>query len=214
MNKGTAIVGFILSFVAGMMLMWGICKSSSGSAEEIAAEDGTNWTDSDSPIAVSSKDPMWGNRNAPVTMVVFSDFECPFCSKVNPSIKKIKEEYGKDKVRVVWKSNPLPFHKNARPASIAAETVRELKGNDAFWKFHDLAFANQKALTRENFEKWAAECGVDVAKFKDALDKNTYAAKVDEDMALSKKLGVRGTPHTIVNGVSVNGAQPYAKFKE
>ena len=216
MNKGTAIVGFILSFIAGMMLMWGINQNSGKTAgdEEITAETAGSWNDDASPISVSSNDPVWGNRAAPVTMVVFSDFECPFCSRVETTIDKIKEEYGKDKVRVVWKNSPLPFHKSARPAAVAAETVRALSGNDAFWKFHALAFANQKELTRENFEKWAQQSGVDMAKFKDALDKNTYAAKVDKDMALAKKLGVRGTPHTIVNGVSVNGAQPLPKFKE
>lgn len=217
MNKGTAIVGFVLSFVAGMMLMWGLNRgagSTSGSDEKITAETGGAWSDEASPIAVSSEDPVWGSRTAPVTMVIFSEFECPFCSRVEASISQIKQNYGKDKVRIVWKSNPLPFHKNARPASIAAETVRALAGNDAFWKFHDKAFENQKALTRENFEKWAVEAGVDAQKFKDALDKNTYAAKVDKDLALGKKLGVRGTPHTIINGVSVNGAQPYEKFKE
>lgn len=215
MNKGTAIVGFILSFVAGMMLMWGINQNAGGvKGDDIKAEKGGAWSDEASPIAVSSQDPVWGNRNALVTMVVFSEFECPFCSRVEGSIDAIKEQYGPDKVRVVWKSNPLPFHKNARPASVAAETVRALAGNDAFWKFHKSAFANQKALTRENFEKWAQEAGVDMAKFKDALDKNTYAAKVDQDLALGQKLGVKGTPHTFINGVVVNGAQPVDKFKE
>jgi protein-disulfide isomerase len=215
MNKGTAIVGFILSFVAGMMLMWGINQNAGGvKGDDIKAETGGAWSDEASPIAVSSQDPVWGNRNALVTLVVFSEFECPFCSRVEGSIDAIKEQYGPDKVRVVWKSNPLPFHKNARPASVAAETVRALAGNDAFWKFHKSAFANQKALTRENFEKWAQEAGVDMAKFKDALDKNTYAAKVDQDLALGQKLGVKGTPHTFINGVVVNGAQPVDKFKE
>ncbi len=216
MNKGTAIVGFILSFIAGMMLMWGLNQSSgrAGSEDIKAEKSGTTWSDEESPIAVSSQDPVWGNRNAPVTLVVFSEFECPFCSRVESSIEAIKTQYGPDKVRVVWKSNPLAFHKNARPASVAAETVRAIAGNDAFWKFHKSAFANQKALTRENFEKWAQEAGVDMAKFKDALDKNTYAAKVDKDLALGQKLGVRGTPHTFINGVTVNGAQPVDKFKE
>ncbi|MFW5739239.1 MAG: DsbA family protein, partial [Myxococcota bacterium] len=216
MNKGTAIVGFILSFIAGMMLMWGINKSGGlGGGEDITAETGGAWSHAASPISVTPEDPIWGNPNAPVTMVVFSEFECPFCSRVGNSFEQAKKEYGPDKIRIVWKSIPQPFHKNARPASVAAETVRALAGDEAFWKFHDKAFANQKALTRENFEKWAQEAGVkDMQKFKTALDKNTYAAKVDKDLALGKKLGVRGTPHTIINGVTVNGAQPYPKFKE
>ncbi len=199
MNKGTAIVGFILSFVAGMMLMWGINRSSGASSggDDIKAESATTWSDSGSPIPVASDDPMWGKRDAPVTMVVFSDFECPFCSRIEGTIDQVKQQYGPDKVRVLWKNQPLPFHKAARPAAVAAATVHALAGNEAFWKFHKSAFANQKALTRENFEKWAQEAGVNMQKFKEALDKNTYADKVDKDAALAGKLGVRGTPHTI-----------------
>jgi protein-disulfide isomerase len=217
MNKGTAIIGFILSFIAGMMLMWGINQNagkSGGDDEGIKAESATEWSDGASPISVDSKDPMWGKRDALVTMVVFSDFECPFCSRVETTIDQVKETYGPDKVRVFWKNSPLPFHKSARPAAVAAATVHALGGNDAFWKFHKSAFANQKELTRENFEKWAQAAGVDMQKFKTALDQNTYAAAVDKDMALAQKLGVRGTPHTIINGISVNGAQPLPKFKE
>src|SRR6185436_8573478 len=92
----------------------------SGSAD-ISAEgafSGEVWSDEDAAVPISSKDPMWGSRKAPVTMVVFSDFECPFCSKVEATITQLKEKYGPDKLRVIWKSNPLPFHQNARPASV------------------------------------------------------------------------------------------------
>lgn len=214
MNKGTAIVGFILSFLAGAMLMWGINQGAGKSTDSITAEGGGG-SHENAAVPVSDNDPMWGNKNAPVTLVLFSDFECPFCTRVEETIKQIKTTYGPEKVRVVWKNQPLPFHRNAKPAAVAAETVRALAGNDAFWKFHDLAFQNQKELTRENFEKWAQQAGVkDMAKYKQALDQNTYAAKVDKDMAEAQKLGVRGTPHSIVNGVAVSGAQPLPKFKE
>lgn len=217
MNKGTAIVGFILSFLVGMMLMWGINKGSQDGTGIFGDSErkGGAWSDAASPISVTSEDPVWGNRTAPVTLVVFSEFQCPFCSRVEASFEQLQKEYGPEKIRIVWKSNPLAFHKDARPASVAAETVRAMSGNDAFWKFHKLAFANQKELTRENYEKWAQQSGVtDMVKFKDALDKGTYAAKVDQDEALGKKLGVRGTPHTFVNGVVVNGAQPVDAFKK
>jgi protein-disulfide isomerase len=196
-----------------MMLMWGIDRRTGGS-ESIKAETAGNWSDEASPVPVTSQDPTWGSRTAPVTIVLFSDFECPFCSRVEQSLNEVKQTYGKDKVRVVWKSNPLPFHKSAKPASVAAETVRALGGNDAFWKFHEKAFQNQRELTRENFEKWARESGVNLEKFKQALDANTYAAKVDKDLALGQSLGVQGTPHSLINGIAVGGAQPVAKFKE
>lgn len=217
MNKGTAIVGFFLCFLAGMGLMWGIDRGGVGREGAVASaegeySDGTPWSDDAASVPVSSKDPTWGSRSAPVTMVVFSDFECPFCQRVETTITQLKEKYGPDKLRIVWKNNPLPFHKNARPAAVAAETVFRLGGSKAFWKFHDLAFQNMKALTPENFEQWAAQAGVDKAKFKAAYDKQEYAAKIDADMAVGKSSGVTGTPASIINGVFLSGAQPPDKF--
>ncbi|CAN93117.1 MULTISPECIES: DsbA family protein [Sorangium] len=214
MNKGTAIVGFLLCFIAGMGLMWSIDRSAGSRGHEISAvhEDGQPWTDEDAAVPVSSKDPMWGTRAAPVTMVVFSDFECPFCTKVETTINQLKDKYGPEKLRIIWKNNPLPFHKNARPAALAAETVFRLGGSKAFWKFHELAFQNQKSLTPENFEKWAGDAGVDRAKFKAAFDRQEYMAKIDADMAVGKSSGVTGTPASIINGVFLSGAQPIDKF--
>jgi protein-disulfide isomerase len=212
MNKGTAIVGFFLCFLAGMGLMWGIDRSKGAG---ISAEGSAGSLDhSASPIPVTAKDPSWGNADAPVTVVIFSDFECPFCSRVNPTIKQIKDPYGPQKVRVVWKNQPLPFHQNARPAALASQTVFALGGSDAFWKFHDLAFQNQKGLTDENYEKWAAASGVDVAKFKADYAAKKHAAKIDEDQAVAQKVGATGTPAFRINGVTLVGAQPFDKFKE
>jgi protein-disulfide isomerase len=215
MNKGTAIVGFLLCFIAGMGLMWGIDRGAGGrGGADIAAEtySGEAWDDSDAAVPVSSKDPWWGSRKAPVTMVIFSDFECPFCSKVETTITQVKEKYGKDKLRVIWKNNPLPFHKNARPSALAAETVFRLGGPEAFWKFHALAFQNQRALTPENYEQWAVQAGVDRAKYKASFDKQEFAAKIDADLAAGKASGVSGTPAALINGILVSGAQPIDRF--
>lgn len=217
MNKGTAIVGFILSFVAGMMLMWGIAKGSQGglgSAASAKTPAGA-WSDEASPVPVSSQDPTWGNRDAPVTIVLFSDFECPFCARVEGTLNTIKQTYGKDKVRIVWKNQPLDFHRNAKPAAEAAQGVFEMAGVDAFWKFHDLAFQNQRQLNTDNYVKWAQEVGVtNIEEFKKGLEDHRWAAKVDKDIALARKLGVTGTPHSIINGIALSGAQPFDKFKE
>jgi protein-disulfide isomerase len=218
MNKGTAIVGFLLCFLAGGMLMYGVDRSGAtahkGDGDSIGKDTspGGPWSDEDAAVPVSSKDPVWGNRNAPVTLVIFSDFQCPFCTRVEATVNQLKEKYGKDKLRIVWKSNPLPFHPNAKPASIAAEAVFRLGGSAAFWKFHDTAFANQKDLSPENYEKWAVECGVDKAKFKELVGKPELAAKVDADMAVGKSAGVTGTPASFINGVFLSGAQPLDKF--
>jgi protein-disulfide isomerase len=214
MNKGTAIIGFFLCFLAGMGLMYSIDRSKGvaiGPDDAVAVGSADH---SDSPIPVTSKDPSWGNPDAPVTIVEISDFQCPFCSRVGPTLKQIKDTYGKDKVRIVWKHNPLPFHKEARPAHEAAATVHAIAGSEAFWKFHDLAFANQRDLKPENFEKWAREAGADAAKFKQAFDAKTHAGKVDEDMALAQRIGASGTPAFRINGVTLSGAQPLDKFKE
>ena len=88
---------------------------------------------------------MWGKRDAPVTIVQYSDFQCPYCSRVEPTMDQVKSTYGPDKVRIVWKNYPLPFHQNAKPAAEAAQGVFALGGNDAFWKWHDTDFKNQAA---------------------------------------------------------------------
>jgi protein-disulfide isomerase len=214
MNKGTAFVGFLLSFLAGMGLMWGIAQDRGGvqvSAEVASKGTGDN-SHATSPVPIGADDPAWGKPDAPVTIVEASDFECPFCSRVGPTVERIKKEYGPDKVRLVWKNNPLPFHKSARPTADAAVTVAALGGD--FWKFHDLAFANQKDLTPENYEKWAVAAGVDAQKFKAAYDSKKFVGKVDKDLAVSKQIGVRGTPHFMINGKTLSGAQPFEKFKE
>lgn len=214
MNKGTAIVGFFLCFLAGMGLMWGLDRKAGVSigAEELAAGDVLDH--SASPIPVSSKDPQWGKQTAPVTIVEISDFECPFCKRANDTMKQLKAKYGPDKIRIVWKHQPLPFHKNARPAHEAAATVFALGGSEAFWKFHDQAFENTQALTEDNYKKWAQQAGVDPAKFEEAYKGKKHASDVDEDMALAQKIGASGTPAFRINGVTLVGAQPIEKFSE
>src|SRR5258708_7685922 len=217
-NTGVAVVGFFLCFLAGVALMWGYDQHRLHSGEMSAdtqAATGGAWDDSDSPVPVSSKDPMWGKRDAPVTVVVYSDFQCPFCSRVEPTLDQIRTTYGPDKVRMIWKNNPLPFHQNAKPAAEAAQGVFALAGNDAFWKFHDTAFKNQAALGPDSYDKWAKDAGVkDVAAFKAGLDSHKWADKVDKDLADGKAAGVQGTPAFFANGVFINGAQPFDSFKK
>jgi protein-disulfide isomerase len=217
MSTGVAIIGFILCFLAGSAVMWGYDShrmKTAGGITADSASSGAAWSDSDSPIPVTSNDPMWGNRNAPVTIVQFSDFQCPFCSRVEPTMDQVKSTYGPDKVRIIWKNQPLPFHQNAKPAAQAAMTVFQLKGSDAFWKFHGLAFKNQQSLNAESYEKWAVASGVEAAAFKAALAANKADKKIAEDMALGSKVGANGTPAFRINGVELSGAQPFERFKE
>ena len=183
-------------------------------AKSVAADASTGWSDDASPVPVSSKDPIWGARNAPVTIVSFSDFQCPFCSRVQPTLEQVKTAYGPEKVRIIWKNQPLAFHVKAKPAAEAAQVVFTLKGSDAFWQFHDTAFKNQAQLSPESYEEWAVAAGVDAKAFKDALATQEAAKKVDEDQNLASRIGVNGTPAFRVNGVELSGAQPFTKFKE
>jgi protein-disulfide isomerase len=170
------------------------------------------WSDRDSPIPISSDDPVRGPRDALVTIVVFEDFQCPFCKRAEDTLRDVRAIYGND-VRIAWKNNPLPFHKDARPAAIAARGVFELGGNDAFWRWHDRAYAQQSSLTQANFDRWARDEGVDVTELRKGIADFRYDGKIDDDIALSKTLGATGTPTAFVNGVKVSGAQPLTSWQ-
>ena len=211
-NTGVAVIGFLLCFLAGVALMWGYDQRRKGGeiTADTASASGASWDDSESPVPISSKDPMWGKRDAPVTIVEYSDFQCPYCSRVEPTLDQVRTAYGPDKVRIVWKSNPLPFHQNAKPAAEAAQGVFTLAGNDGFWKFHDTAFKNQSALSEDSYTKWAKDAGVkDEAAFKAGLASHKWADKVDKDLNDGKAAGVQGTPSFFING-----AQPFDNFKK
>ena len=155
--------------------------------------------------------PSVGPSNAPVQIIEFSDFQCPFCSRVVPTIQQIKNEY-KGKVRIAFRNYPLPFHKDAGPAAEAAMAANE---QGKFWEMHDKLFENQKALDRPSLEKYAGEIGLDVGKFKAALDEGKYKSAIQADMKYADGLGTGGfgTPTFFINGKKVAGAMPFDSFK-
>jgi protein-disulfide isomerase len=153
--------------------------------------------------------PQKGSRNAKVTVVAFSDFQCPFCTRGEASIKQLQETYG-DKVRVVFRNMPLPFHKDARLAAAAALAAHE---QGKFWEYHDTLFANQQALDRASLEGHAQKLGLDMARFKSALDTNKFEQTIVADVAEAQRLGVTGTPTFFVNGRALIGAKPFDAFK-
>jgi protein-disulfide isomerase len=210
LNKGTAIVGFLLSFLAGSGLMWGVARYESN-APRIIGGSASASPHAGSPIPIGDDDPSWGDPDAPVTVVLLSDFECPYCSRVGPILERIRKEYGPRKVHLVWKNNPLPGHPSARPTAVAAATVQALGGD--FWKFHDLAFSHQRELTRENLKQWAVSAGADAAAFDAAMGAQKYAGKVDRDLALARQIGANSTPAFRVNGKVLSGALPFETFK-
>jgi protein-disulfide isomerase len=146
--------------------------------------------------------PAFGPENAKVTLIEFSDFQCPFCSRGANAVTEIKKKYA-GKIRVVFRQFPLSFHDKAH---LAAEAAMAAHAQGKFWEFHDKLFANQNALDRPNLEKYAGEVGLKVDVFKKALDDKTYAPPVDADMKLGGEVGVQGTPSMFLNGKKVQNA--------
>jgi protein-disulfide isomerase len=170
--------------------------------------------ENDAGVPIDATDPTWGSRTAPVTIVEFADFQCPFCARAEPTLAQIRETYGPDKVRIVWKNSPLEFHANARPAAEAAAGVDAMAGHDAFWRFLDLAFHHPQDLGEDAYVAWAQQVGVrDSDQFRAALHAHTWGAKVDADVAEARDLGVNGTPTFFVNGIPVIGARGFDAFQ-
>jgi len=159
--------------------------------------------------------PMKGDENAPITMVEFSDYECPFCSKFTQGVfKEIEKEYiNKGSVKYVFRDFPLPFHHRAKPAAIAARCAREQKGDEMYFKYHDKIFENQSALKDEDLIKYAKELKLNESKFKTCLSSGKFNDEIEKDMKEAQGYGVRGTPAFFINGRMISGAQPFESFK-
>lgn len=160
---------------------------------------------------ITKDDHVRGDFNAPITLVEFSDFECPFCVRHYPTMNKILDDY-KGKVRLVYKHFPLGFHPNAQKAAEASECADE---QGKFWEYHDKLFENQATgYSLEKFKQWAKDLGLNSQKFNDCLDSGKYTSKVQKDYQDGLQKGVQGTPATFVNGQLVSGALPYDNFKQ
>jgi len=150
------------------------------------------------PVAGS---PILGNPDAPITVVEFSDFQCPFCARTAPLIKQVQDKYG-DKVRVVYKHFPLQFHAAARPAAIASIAAQE---QGKFWEMHDVLFENTTSLSEAKMDDYAQQAGLDVERFKAdyAQKKTEYDARVTAEYQEGVAAAVRGTPTLYINGRKV-----------
>jgi protein-disulfide isomerase len=162
-------------------------------------------------VQVASADhPSVGAKDAPITMVEFGDFQCPFCRASENAVKEVRQKYG-DKVRLVYMDFPLGIHAHAMDAANAARCAGE---QDKFWQYHDAIFADQSKLAPADLKASAAKLGLDAKKFGACLDKTKYQSQIQQDMAEATKLGVTGTPTFFINGREITGAQPANKFEE
>jgi protein-disulfide isomerase len=171
-------------------------------------------SENDGPVPIGLDDAVWGSRTAMVTMVAFSDFQCPFCGRAAKTVKQLQEEYGPETLRVVFKHYPLPFHPEARAAAEWAQGVKATAGDAAFWTFHDLAFGQQDQLGAASYKAWAQRAGASGTAVEAGVEAHAWAKKIEADEALAKKIGVSGTPTFFIDGVVLSGAQPIDKFRE
>jgi protein-disulfide isomerase len=190
-------VAFLLGIGAGYLL-WG---QSSGSAGNAA---GATFN----PVG---DDPALGPENAPVTIVEFSDYQCPYCKVWHEEVyHQLLSEYG-DKVRFVYRDFPLTqIHPGAEPAAEAADCAND---QNKYWEYHDAIFSGNYDLTRDGFIKIASDLGLDTNSFATCIDSGKYASEVQSDLEDGSSIGVQSTPTFFINGFQVVGAQPYSTFK-
>jgi len=149
-----------------------------------------------------------GGDNAPVTLIEFADYECPYCKLVQPAVEQVLETYG-DKVRYVYRDFPLPFHSHARPASLAARCAEE---QGKYWEYHDALF-EAPDLSIDGLRSLADTVGLDRTKFDDCLASEKYDDAIDKDVSEGSNAGVNGTPAFFINGRFLSGALPFDQLK-
>ncbi len=172
------------------------------------------------PVTVAlGNSPSKGSKTPKVVIVEFSDFQCPFCTRVLPTVDEVMKTYGEN-VSLHFRHNPLPFHPDATPAAKAAEAAHK---QGKFWEMHDILFKNQRELKAENFKKWAKELKLDLKKFEKDMKEEALGKQIEEDANFARSNGAGGTPSFFIGkpdgqgsikGVLLVGAQPIEKFKE
>ncbi|MCC6646389.1 MAG: DsbA family protein [Polyangiaceae bacterium] len=164
----------------------------------------------DGPVSIDGRDPQLGPRDARVLIVVFSDFECPFCAGAATMLKQLQAD--RPKTRLAFKHHPLVRHNRARALALFAQSVHFARGNDAFWRVHDRIFSSVEVPSDEVLLAWAAELGL--AKY----DLDAQAAWSEEklrvDAELAERLNISATPHLFVNARSISGLPAYEALRE
>lgn len=207
---GLVPIAFVLGIVVGFVI-WGD-QPGSGEASSSALSRGQTGESRRYDIPISADDPSRGPADAPITMVEFSDFECPYCRSyfVN-TLPRILEAYP-NQVRHIFKNLPLTsIHPNAFPAAVAALCANE---QGAFWDFHDKLFGMELSLGADAYQQYAADLGLSGDRFTDCLDAQRYSDQVQADYNFALQLGIRSTPTFFINGIAIVGAQPFEVFSQ
>jgi len=199
--------------IAGAIVFVNTRQSAPAAAVAAGAQAPTAATNVRAP---SAQDHIIGSPSAPLVLIEYSDFQCPYCNVVHPTLKRIVEE---SNGQIAWVYRHLPLesiHPSAKPAAVASECVAEQLGNNGFWKFADVIFANQNKMSPQYYEQTAQSLGADLAKFKSCIASSATAKKVDADSAEAQQNGGQGTPYTVLydkkGQVGVSGALPYEAF--
>lgn len=204
MNKITLILGSI--FVIAVLAVFGWQEGNTSGNKNVQGES----TEVKVDVTVNNNDPVRGSTGVKVTIVEFSDFQCPYCGNVEPTLRKVLDSYG-DKVKLVYKNYPLPSHENAENAALTALCAKE---QGKYWEYHDKLFENQESLKADDLKKYAADLGLNTQDFNSCLENKKYKSQIETDVVEANRVGVRGTPAFFINGRSLYGAQPFEKFQE
>ena len=202
---------------AGVIIAGAVLYTKSPSAPTALAEQNSqNLPTQVNVPAPRANDHIVGSPTAPIVLIEYSDYQCPFCSTVYPTIKRIVAE-SNGQIAWVLRNFPLEsIHPEARPAATAAECIAGLLGNDAFWKYTDDVFNNQAKLSKSYSRQLALSYGADAAKYDACVAQDTYKDKIDADMGDAYSNGGQGTPYTVVYSAkyqaALSGALPYEQF--
>ncbi len=213
------VTGVAVMAVVGLALMaFGVLgnsapKNVAANPTPSVADNGAEQPAQPFNAEIAKDDHVRGNFDAPVTIVEYSDYQCPFCQRYHETMKQVMSEYG-DKVRWVFRHFPLDsIHPQARPSAIASECVAELKGNDAFWSFSDSLFSRQSELGQPLYLELAQELGISEKAFTDCQAGGEAENVVNAHYQEGLQYGVRGTPGNFINGQSLPGAVPFEQIK-
>ncbi|MBT4917082.1 DsbA family protein [Candidatus Peregrinibacteria bacterium] len=167
-------------------------------------------------VDLSDDDAILGDTDAPVTIVEFSDYQCPYCEKFwSQTLPDLKKNYiDTGKVRFIYRDWPLSGHDRAIPAALATECVKDQLGDEGFYAIHDMIFENFGKLSDDDLSTFAKVAGVDEAEYLDCYESQKFLSEIEKDFNDGMTYGVTGTPGFFVNGVRLSGAQPYEVFEK